>query len=53
MDSQQLTTAIAILVEEYERLHACEVSSLWVEHYMGRTPSVEITITTRARIKAA
>lgn len=53
MDRVNLERAIGELVHEYETLHACEVSSMWVEHYMGREPNIEITVTTRERVKVA
>lgn len=43
--ASELERAIGQLVEEYERLHTCEISSIWIEHYTT-PPAVKITVTT-------
>lgn len=44
--TRELEDAIAELVDEYERLHACEVSSVWVEHCVA-PPFVGVKVTVR------
>lgn len=51
-DRPTLERAIAELVVEYETLHSCEVSSLWISHF-DTTRTVEVTVTTRDPVKVA
>lgn len=44
--TRELEQAIAELVDEYERLHCCEVSSVWVEHLL-EPPLVQVKVTVR------
>lgn len=49
---EQLERAIRDLVGEYEALHTCEVSSLWIEHYQ-HAPFIEVTATMRPKVATA
>lgn len=43
--TRELEKAIAEIVDEYERLHCCEVSSVWVEHLSApRFVDVKVTV---------
>lgn len=50
--TRELEKAIAELVDEYERLHACEVSSVWIEHCTAPR-AVDVTVTVRPQVAAA
>lgn len=52
-DRLELQQAIGELVAEYELLHCCEVSSVWIEHLSGPPRTIEVTITTSAKVLAA
>lgn len=52
-DLHDLQQAIAELVAEYELLHCCEVTSIWIEHFTGPDRLREVTITTGPRVLAA
>jgi hypothetical protein len=50
MDRSMLESAIADLVTEYEAIHTCEVSSVWVEHCVS-PHAVEVTVTVREPVR--
>lgn len=52
LDRGSLEREIAVLVADYEALHATEVSSIWIEHYVAPR-AIEITVTTHAQVNVA
>lgn len=52
-DRAFLEMRIAELVTEFETLHCCEVSSLWIEHLDAAPAKPRVTVTVSPQVKAA